>query len=103
MSSEILPAIAVAVSGGWEHSLALGNDGTVVTWGNNTFNQTSLPGRVNNVTRIAGGYHHCLALKADSSKVPWGLTLMAKPAFRERATKIFVLGICPFFCFYICV
>ena len=58
--------VAVAV-GGWQE-LALKNDGTVATIGN----QKTLPVGLSNVVAIAVGQHHSLALKSDGTVVAWG-------------------------------
>jgi len=76
----------IAIAGGYEHSLALKNDGTVLAWGNNLHGQlgvgTSGVGvnkkapvqtiGLSGVTAIAGGYYHSLALKSDSTVQAWG-------------------------------
>ena len=61
-------AIAVGVG----HQLALKEDGTVVAWGNNTYDQTSVPAGLSGVTAIAAGYYHSVALKEDGTVVAWG-------------------------------
>ncbi len=63
--------------------MALKNDGTVVTWGNNSYGQlgdgsmvqksspTAVPG-LSGVTAIAAGYYHSVALKNDGTVAAWG-------------------------------
>jgi alpha-tubulin suppressor-like RCC1 family protein len=65
------------------HSLAVGDDGTVWTWGWNGFGQlgtgstldshvpTPVPG-VRGVVAVAGGALHSMALRADATVVGWG-------------------------------
>jgi uncharacterized delta-60 repeat protein len=77
------------VGAGGFHSLALCSDGTVATWGQNTYGQlgitsgshylpnavatsgTALAGKT--VTAIAGGFLHSLALCSDGTLTAWGL------------------------------
>ena len=79
----------VAISGGYDHSLALKSDGTVWAWGfnadgelgNNSTTQSNVPVQVNDLTgafylssisAIAAGYHHSLAAKSDGTVRAWG-------------------------------
>ena len=78
-----------AVAAGSGHSLAVGNDGHVYTWGWNGFGQLGInsnnthwypvpvhgPGNVGNltgITAVAGGYDFSLALKNDGTVWAWG-------------------------------
>ena len=49
---------AVALAGGFFHSLALTADGRVVAWGQNNVGQTNVPPDLTNVIAIAAGGHH---------------------------------------------
>jgi alpha-tubulin suppressor-like RCC1 family protein len=71
------------VAAGLYHSMALRTDGTVWTWGGNTYGQLgdgtttdrSRPAQVpglSQVIAIAGGGYHSLALKADGTLWAWG-------------------------------
>ncbi len=79
----------VAIGAGGYHSLALCSDGTISSWGDNTYGQlgnnntigSSVPVMVNSagtplqgrtVTAIAVGGSHNLALCADGTLVAWG-------------------------------
>ncbi|MGZ4033504.1 MAG: RCC1 domain-containing protein, partial [Bacteroidia bacterium] len=74
----------IAIAGGWEHSLALKNDGTVWAWGDNTYGQlgngtytnSNVPVQVVGLTgviAIAGGSPwNYLALKNDGTVWGWG-------------------------------
>jgi alpha-tubulin suppressor-like RCC1 family protein len=61
----------MAVAAGSNHSLALKNDGTVVTWGDNSDGQTTIPIGLSGVVEVAAGAHS-LALKSDGTVVAWG-------------------------------
>jgi len=76
-------ADVTAVAGGYWHSLALRNDGTVWAWGfngdgelgNGTNAGSNVPVQVMNLTgviAISGGYFHSLALKNDGTVWAWG-------------------------------
>ena len=79
------------LSAGLSHSLALCNDGTVATWGNNfngqlgnggsgTANNSSVPINITNsgalngkrVTQLGAGGAHSLALCSDGTVISWG-------------------------------
>ncbi|WP_274653741.1 RCC1-like domain-containing protein [Paenibacillus humicola] len=74
-----------AVSGGWQHSLALKKDGTVWAWGNNSngdlgYGYDSAQARtvpvqipsLDSVTGIAAGLYQSLAVKSDGTVWAWG-------------------------------
>ena len=65
----------VAVSAGWQHSVALKADGTVVAWGTNEFGQLNIPPGLNGVAAIASGHSHILALRSNGTVVAWGRNL----------------------------
>jgi alpha-tubulin suppressor-like RCC1 family protein len=60
-----------AIACGFQFDLALSN-GTVIAWGNNTSNQTSVPSNLSNVIAIAAGAYHGLALQSNGIVVAWG-------------------------------
>jgi hypothetical protein len=57
----------VAIAAGDYGSLALGSDGTVVSWGSPV-----APAGLSNETAIADGYNFGMAIKSDSSITAWG-------------------------------
>lgn len=62
----------IAISTSDYHSLVLRQDGTVVAWGNNEFDQACVPANLYDVTAIAAGAYHSLALRNDGMLVAWG-------------------------------
>lgn len=48
------------------------SQGMVTAWGDNSYEQSTVPGRLEDVTMIAAGGGHSLALKADGTVVAWG-------------------------------
>jgi hypothetical protein len=93
-SHVLFPVQAIGVSGiskiagGFYHSMALKNDGTVWTWGDNEFGQLGngsvmntgcycepVPAQIANLSNmisIAGGWNHSVAVKNDGSVWSWG-------------------------------
>ena len=61
-----------AIAAGYDFSLALKSDGTVVAWGDNQNGESMVPGNLTGVMAIAAGDHHSLALKSDGTVVAWG-------------------------------
>lgn len=65
---------AVAVAGGYDHSLALTDEGRVIAWAAGIYDGTNLavPAGLSNVVAIAGGGFANLAVKSDGTVVGWG-------------------------------
>jgi alpha-tubulin suppressor-like RCC1 family protein len=77
---------ATAVSEGGQVSLALGSDGHVYGWGNNSFGQigtgsrvdsevpvrAALPGGISPATAVAAGYSACLGVGSNGYVLAWG-------------------------------
>ena len=77
-----IPAAAtgvVAIAAGWGHSLALRNDGTIVSWGDDTYGQCDVPAAATNIIAIAAGWYDSLALRSDGSLFAWGLGVASPP------------------------
>ena len=58
------------VSLGYQHSVALRSDGTVVAWGDNGYGQLGIPAGLTNVIAIAAGGYFNLALIGDGPPNP---------------------------------
>jgi hypothetical protein len=63
---------ALAISGYYQHFMAIKTNGTVRGWGGNGSGQTNVPAGLTNVVAISGGDAHSLALKDDGTVVGWG-------------------------------
>jgi len=78
----------VAASAGWSHTMALCSDGTLATWGNNTYGQLGNGGTTNSnvpvavsvagvlagktIVAISAGGSHNMVLCSDGTLVTWG-------------------------------
>ena len=60
------------ISAGYQHTLALLDNGTMAAWGLNGRGQCDVPEGLSDVVSVAGGRDHSLALKQDGSVVAWG-------------------------------
>ena len=71
---EVPPGLSniVAISGAYDHSLALRNNGTVLAWGDNTFGQINVPAGLNSVLAIAGGQYTSMGLRNTGTVIAWG-------------------------------
>ena len=63
----------VAVAAGTDHCLALLEDGTVISWGNDYGGKTTVPSDLSNVVAIAAGSTFSLALKENGDVIAWGM------------------------------
>ncbi|ARF14915.1 Ig-like domain-containing protein [Sporosarcina ureae] len=91
----------VAVTAGSEHSVALKTDGTVFTWGRNSFGQLGngetgdenvvpqkVPG-LTNIIEITAGNNHTLALKQDRTTIwAWGSNSYGQLGDGGRESKL---------------
>jgi alpha-tubulin suppressor-like RCC1 family protein len=82
-----LTSKVVAVSAGGEHSLALQEDGSLYSWGRNSYGQLgngsttqrTTPGYLgNDFASLAAGSSHSLAVKRDGTLLGWGWNLHAQ-------------------------
>src|SRR6185369_13824214 len=61
-----------AIAAGYNYTLALRDNGTVVSWGYNSDGQTNVPTGLRGVAAIAAASRHSVALKSDGTVVAWG-------------------------------
>ena len=62
----------VDAAGGWEYTLGLRADGSLVGWGADWGGVSEAPPQGNDFVDVAAGYEHALALRQDGSLVAWG-------------------------------
>ena len=63
----------IAISVGEDHALALKDDGTIVGWGNNRYNQITIPNNtLHNIVAISAGLNYSLALTNSGKVFGWG-------------------------------
>jgi alpha-tubulin suppressor-like RCC1 family protein len=88
----LVPASATnlaQLAAGTAHTVALRQDGTVVTWPAGHWGQNVVPPGLSNVIQVAAGFAHSVALRADGSLVGWGSDGFGQLGF-TNATGIFV-------------
>jgi hypothetical protein len=62
----------IAIAAGYNHSLGLKADGSIVAWGSNILGESKAPLPNSGFVAMAAGQFHNLGLKADGSIVAWG-------------------------------
>ena len=62
------------VACGAAHAIALKADGSIACWGNNTYNQCTIPGGAagTDIVAVAAGHNHSVALLSNGTVVCWG-------------------------------
>jgi hypothetical protein len=71
----LLPGLRyVEVAAGGAHMMARRNDGTIVTWGDNTYGQNNVPLLPLGVSYVGldGGSYHTVARRSDGTLAAWG-------------------------------
>ena len=77
----------IAIAAGYQHSLALKSDGTVVAWGSNSSGQATVPAGLTGVTSIVAGDWNNIAITSDGSVVVWGDNAHSELTVPFAATK----------------
>jgi alpha-tubulin suppressor-like RCC1 family protein len=100
---------AIAIAGGWRQSMALLSDGTVKSWGNDSYGQlgddanlvnksTAVPvSGISNAVAIAAGGYHSLVLLSNGTVKAWGRDNVGQLGddanLVDRPTAVIVPGI----------
>jgi hypothetical protein len=77
----------VAISAGFDHSLALTANGQVVAWGGNTYGQRTLP-RLSGVKAVSAGQYFSLALLDNGTVRAWGRNNLGQLNIPARMTNV---------------
>ena len=83
----------ISIVSGYDHICALRENGTVVCWGNNSYNQCDVPTGLNNVIQITCGLYLSAALKSDGTVVGWGIA--AASQYNGQNTNIIKISAGP--------
>ncbi len=94
----ILGASEQQVATGFQHTVHLAPDGTVWTWGGNSFGQLghgdttprSTPTQVaglTNIIAVSAGFYHTLALRGDGTVFAWGYNFYGQLGDGTTATR----------------
>ncbi|MBI5384137.1 MAG: hypothetical protein HZA90_05565 [Verrucomicrobia bacterium] len=72
--STVPAGLSDAVTGafGFDHTLAVRADGTVISWGDHESGQVPAPAELSNVVMVAAAQDYSLALNADGTITGWG-------------------------------
>jgi hypothetical protein len=87
---------ALAISGGWQHSLALKSDGTILAWGFNSYGQTNIPPALNNVVAVAAGGGDSMALQANGRVLEWGANEFNQTNIPAGLTNVVAIALSTF-------
>ncbi|MFM2308305.1 MAG: Cellulosome-anchoring protein precursor [Chloroflexota bacterium] len=84
-----------AIAAGGAHGLALTKAGKVISWGDNTFKQASVPKGLKAVSAMAGGTNHTVVLLTDGSVVAWGSNAsgQSKPPLGLKGVRQLAAGL----------
>jgi alpha-tubulin suppressor-like RCC1 family protein len=93
-----------AISGGWEHSVALNIDGTVRSWGQDTYGQLGTGRQFGSLTptptlgvsglqAVSAGNTHTVALKSDGTVWAWGAGPLGDGTTTDQSNPVQVSGL----------
>ncbi|WP_373232375.1 RCC1 domain-containing protein [Cohnella sp.] len=98
-SSIDIPEKVFRVAAGFDHSLALTENGTVYAWGDNTYGQVGInsakgivsgPQKIEGlpiITEISAGFRHSIALDSDGDVWVWGNNIAGQLGTGDRADQ----------------
>ncbi len=93
--NNLVPASAtnvVAIAAGDNYLLALRTDGTLIGWGNNTYEPLPGPVAVTNPVAMSVGGDHSLALQAGGTIAAWGGDYAGQTDVPAMATNIIAVS-----------
>jgi len=93
-SSDLMQKDFIAITAGYDHSLALRADGSIVGWGSN-WNGVATPPSGSDFVAIAAGAWHSLALRANGSIVGWGSNTDWRNDYYGQATPPLEMTLLP--------
>ena len=64
--------VALSMKAGYNHSVALKQNGSILCWGNNANGQSTAPTTITGALQVAAGYRHSIAIKSDNTVACWG-------------------------------
>jgi alpha-tubulin suppressor-like RCC1 family protein len=64
--------VVTEAAGGLLHALALFDNGTIYSWGNNSYGQSEPPNNLSLVLHVAAGGQHTVVVQTDGKVVCWG-------------------------------
>jgi hypothetical protein len=64
--------VASSIKAGYNHSVALKQNGSIICWGNNANGQSTAPTTITGALQVAAGYRHSIAIKSDNTVACWG-------------------------------
>jgi len=82
----------VAVSAGYDHCLAVKNDGHVVSWGRNDCGQTNVPANLTGVVAVAAGAQFSMALTEDGRVICWGINTSGETSVPPGLTGVVAIA-----------
>jgi hypothetical protein len=84
--------MALAIAAGDSHSLVLLASGTLLAWGDNSLQQTSIPQGLTGVQAITTGRHHNLATRGDGTVVAWGFNAFGQTSVPQDLNNVTALA-----------
>ena len=64
--------VAKSIAAGYNHSVALKKNGSIICWGLNLNGQSTTPTSIVGALQVAAGFRHSVAIKSDNTVACWG-------------------------------